>query len=321
MLDALGEVLRAVKMTGGVFLDTHFTAPWCVSARFTSDQCRPSLTDAVQIIAYHYVVSGRMLAAVEGESPFEVRAGETVVLSRNDPHLLGSALDMRPVGTEHLIQPGERGGLARIVHGGGGEPTRLICGFLGSDEQRNPLIATLPRMLKVDMVTAGSSDWIEASLNFALKGLQEGRVGSPAVMSRLSELIFVEAVRSYAASLVPEQKGWLAGMRDPAVGRALALMHAGVNLHWTAEQLAREVALSRSTFSDRFAGLVGMPPIRYLTAWRMQLAKEQLRSGHRSIAQVGYEIGYQAEEAFTRAFKREFGMPPAAWRKAKQLLG
>jgi len=320
-LDALWEVLRAVKMTGGVFLDTRFTAPWCVSASFTPDQCRPFLTDAVQIIAYHYVVGGRMLIMVEGESPLEVRAGETVVLSRNDPHILGSAMNMRPVGTERLIQPGDGGRLARIVHGGGGEPTQLICGFLGSDQHRNPLIATLPRMLKVDMVTAGSSDWIEASLNFALKGLQEGKIGSPAVMSRLSELIFVEAVRNYAASLAPEQKGWLAGMRDPIVGRALALMHGRVNHPWTTEQLAREVALSRSTFSDRFASLVGMPPMRYLTAWRMQLAKEQLRSGHRSIAQVGYEIGYQAEEAFTRAFKREFGMPPTAWRKTKQLQG
>jgi AraC-like DNA-binding protein len=317
-MDALGEVLGAVRMTGGVFLDARFSAHWCVSAKLTSEDLGPFLADPVQMIAYHYVVRGRMLVVVDGESPLEVCAGEAVLFARNDPHVLGSALVPRPVSADRLIQPGDAGGLARIIHGGGGEPTHLICGFLGSDQDRNPLIATLPRILKVDMVGAGSSEWLEASLSFAIKGLQEGKVGPSTVMSRLSELMFVEAVRGYAVALPAEQNGWLAGVRDPVVGRALALLHGKLDHPWTAENLAREVALSRSAFSDRFAVLVGMPPMRYLAAWRMQVAKEKLRRGRQAIAQIAYEVGYEADEAFTRAFKREFGMPPAAWRRTLQ---
>jgi AraC-like DNA-binding protein len=318
-MDALGEVLGAVKMKGGVFLDARFTADWCVCANMNANVLSPFVADPVQIISYHYVVQGSMLVAVEGEAPLEVRAGEAVLLARNDPHMVGSAINARPVRVGELVQPGESGGLAQIVHGGGGEPTNIICGYLASTEQRNPLLATLPRLLKIDMVHAGSSEWLEASLRFAIKGLQEGRVGSAAVMSRLSELMLVEGVRGYAATLSPEQKGWLAGMRDPVVGRALALMHGKVSHPWTAEELSREVALSRSAFADRFVALVGMPPVRYLTVWRMQLAQERLRGGHQSIAQIANAVGYEAEEAFTRAFKREFGLPPARWRDQQSM--
>ncbi|MDQ6432504.1 cupin domain-containing protein [Mesorhizobium sp. LHD-90] len=250
-MDALGEVLGAVRMTGGVFLDARFSAPWCVSANMDAGDLEPFLQNPVQMIAYHYVIQGRMQVMVDGESPLEVRAGETVVFARNDRHILGSALPAQPVRTGHLIQRNAAGALGQVVHGGGGEPTHIVCGFLGSAEHRNPLIATLPRALKVDMVGAGSSEWIEASLGFALKGLREGKIGSSTIMSKLSELMFVEAVRGYAATLPPERKGWLAGMRDPVVGQALALMHGRVNHPWTAEELAREVALSRSAFSDR----------------------------------------------------------------------
>jgi transcriptional regulator GlxA family with amidase domain len=137
-------------------------------------------------------------------------------------------------------------------------------------------------------------------------------------MSRLSEVMFVEAVRNYAATLAPDRKGWLAGMRDPVVGKALALMHGQPRDPWTAEDLADRVALSRSAFTDRFTTLVGTPPMRYLTGWRMQLAQDKLRSTSQSVAQIAYEVGYEAEAAFTRAFKREFGTPPAAWRTAQQ---
>jgi AraC-like DNA-binding protein len=317
-MDALRDVLEAVRMTGGVFLDARFTAPWCISANMDADDCRPFLSDPLQLIAYHYVARGRVLVAMDGERTLEVHTGETVLFPRNDPHVLGSTLNMHPVRAGTLLQPAEGGGLAKIVHGGGGEPTHLVCGFLGSNQHRNPLIATLPRMLKIDMAGAGNGGWIEASLGFALKGLQEGQVASSPVMSKLSELMFVEAVRCYAATLPTEQKGWLAGVRDPVVGRALALLHGKPNHRWTADDLAREVALSRSAFSGRFASLIGMPPMRYLTAWRLQVAKDKLRHGRESIARVAYDVGYEAEEAFTRAFKREFGMPPAAWRKTAQ---
>ena len=208
--------------------------------------------------------------------------------------------------------------LARIVHGGGGEATHIVCGFLASDQHSNPLIATLPRVLKVDMVQAGSDEWIESGLRFALRGLDKGLIGASTVMSRLSELMFVEAVRLYATTLPAEEKGWLAGVRDRYVGKALALMHGRPDHPWTAESLACEVSLSRSAFSDRFTAVIGMPPKRYLISWRLQVAKEMLREGRKPIAQIAHEVGYGAEVAFNRAFKREFGAPPAAWRKQAQ---
>jgi AraC-like DNA-binding protein len=270
------------------------------------------------VIAYHYVIEGRMLVMLEGEpgSTLEARAGETVLLPRNEPHVLASAPGLAPVSADDLVQPPQPGSLARIVHGGSGELTRIACGFLGNDRDSNPLIDSLPRLLKVDMSRSG--DWIESSLRLALRRLAEGEVGTSTLMARLSELMFVEAVRSYAASLPAAQRGWVAGLRDPAIGRALALVHRDARQAWTAEALAREVALSRSAFTDRFTALVGVPPGRYATRWRLQVAKDKLRDPRRSIAQIAFDAGYDAAEAFNRAFKREFGLPPAAWRRHAQ---
>jgi AraC-like DNA-binding protein len=136
-------------------------------------------------------------------------------------------------------------------------------------------------------------------------------------MSRLSELLFVEAVRNYAATLADGEAGWLKGLREPHVGRALALIHQNLATAWTAKSLAREVALSRSAFMDRFASLVGVPPIRYLTTWRLQTAKLNLRESSKTIRQLAHAVGYASEEAFSRAFKREFGVSPAYWRDGK----
>lgn len=317
-MDALSDVLQAVRLTGGVFLDAHFTAPWCVLSKIGPEDCRPFLAQPRQVISYHHVIDGRMIVTIDGEAPKEVGAGETVLVPRNDAHLLGSAAGLRPVTADGLVQPPGANGLARIVHGGGGAPTHIVCGFLGSDQQRNPLIATLPRLLKVDMTRAGSGAWIESSLQFAVRRLSEGKVGDATVMSRLSEAMFIEAVRSYVQTLPAGQTGWLAGMRDSAVGRAIALVHGRIDHGWTAEDLAREVGLSRSAFTDRFTALVGMPPKRYVTFWRLETAKEKLRDSDRTVAQVAYDVGYEAEAAFNRAFKREFGLPPAAWRKQAQ---
>lgn len=313
-MDPLTEVLRSVRLSGGIFLDACFTAPWCVSTNMTAADCRPFLKMPTQLIGYHFIIEGRLLLCVEGEAPIEVRAGEVVLLPRNDPHRLTSAPGLAPVSAHDLIQPSSDGGLARIRHGGGGEAVHLICGFLGSEELYNPLIATLPRVLKLDVRQGTSRDWIEASVRFAAGELTEGRLASSSVMSRLSELLLVEAVRNYSSTLGDHETGWLKGLADPHVGRALALMHHNASAPWSAEALAKEVALSRSAFVDRFTTLVGMPPIRYLTVWRLQTAKLNLRETRKTIAQLAHSVGYESEEAFSRAFKREFGQPPARWR-------
>lgn len=314
MMDPLSEVLRLVRLTGGVFLDARFTAPWCVTAQLAPEDCKPFLTAPAQLIAYHFVIDGTLLLGLGDAPPARIDAGEIVILPRNDGHTLASAPGLNPVSADGLIQSGADGGLAQIDHGGGGTPTHIVCGFLGSEEAKNPLLATLPPVLKIDVRQGTSRDWVEASVKFAARELAAGKFASSSVMTRLSELLFVEAVRNYAATLDDTKTGWLKGLTDPYVGRALALLHSRIAAPWTAEMLAAEVALSRSAFNERFTALVGMPPIRYLTYWRLQTAKERLREGRATVAQIAHAVGYDSEVAFNRAFKREFGLPPARWR-------
>jgi len=313
-MDPLSDLLRSVRLTGGVYVDCNFTAPWCVSSYLTAEDCRPILENPAQMIAYHFLLEGRMLLVLPGEPPVEVRAGEIVLLPRNDAHTVMSGPGLKPVDGHILVQASSTGGLARIDHGGGGAPTRMVCGFLGCKDDYNPLITALPLVLKIDIREGTSRDLIESSLKFAAGELAEGRLASSCVLSRLSELLLIEAVRRYSATLGEDAAGWLKGLKDPQVGRALALMHRDISAPWAAETLAREVALSRSAFMSRFTQLVGMPPIRYLAVWRLQSARMLLRETPKTIAQVAHAVGYDSEEAFSRAFKREYGVSPARWR-------
>lgn len=317
-MDVLSDVLRVVRLTGGVFLDAEFTAPWCVTSRISPADCEPYFPTPRHIISYHLIVEGSLKLQVDGEAPRDVTAGQIVLLPRNEPHLLGSFLSAKPINTHTLVRPPTGRGLARIVHGGGGETTRIVCGFLGCDTPFNPLLATLPNVMTLDVRAAPSGMWMESSFQFAAREAASGDMGSATMLAKLSELLFVEAVRRYVAELRAEQRGWLAGLRDPIVGRALALLHSRHRDPWTAERLAQEVGLSRSAFAERFTSLIGQPPMQYLTLWRMQLATNRLRESTASIARIAADVGYEAEAAFNRAFKREFGVPPATWRKQAQ---
>ncbi len=314
-MDVLSDVLRVVRLSGGVFLDAEFTAPWCVTSQIAPSDCEPYFPQPKHIICYHLIVEGALKLQVEDQPPVDVVAGQIVLLPRNDPHLLGSFLGAQPINTHTLIQPPSGRSLARIVHGGGGESTRIVCGFLGCDTPFYPLLATLPTVMMLDVRAAPSGMWMESSFQFAAREAASGDMGSATMLAKLSELLFVEAVRRYVAALRTEQRGWLAGLRDPVVGRALTLLHSRHREPWTAEQLAQDVGLSRSAFAERFTSLIGQPPMQYLTLWRMQLAAKRLRETTAPIARIAADVGYEAEAAFNRAFKREFGMPPAAWRK------
>lgn len=313
-MDPLSDVLGSVRLTGGVFLDARFTAPWSVTARISADDCSRFLTKPGQVICYHFVIDGRLLLSIEGGPSVELHAGEIVLLPHNDMHIMSSAAGLKPVPAGELVHFSQDGGLARIRHGGGGEATHLVCGFLASEDSYNPVMAALPQALTLDVRQGMSRDWIEASVRFAASELAEGRLASSSVMSRLSETLLVEAVRQYA-TLTNGNAGWLKGIKDPHVGRALALIHRDIGAYWSAEALAREVGLSRSAFMDRFSALVGIPPIRYLTLWRLETAKLHLRETQKTVAQLAHLVGYDSEEAFSRAFKREFGLPPARWRE------
>ncbi len=321
MTDPFSEVLRSIRLKGGIFLDSYFSAPWCVLAKVDAEDCKLHIENPAQMIGYHVLIEGELLLSVDGHDPITVREGEVVLLPRNDVHILASDLSLPPVNASELIVPAPDGGIARIEHGGGGKPARVVCGFLGSDTVFNPLIETLPQVLKVDVQESTSRAWIEASVRFAAAELTKGNFAASDVMSRLSELLLVEAVRSYAGDMTEHEmderaSGWLRGLADPYVGRALAAIHRDNSKSWTAEELAREVSLSRSAFVERFTTLVGMPPIRYATLWRLQTARQSLRDKRMTIAQLAYSIGYESEEAFSRAFKRAFGLSPGRWRDA-----
>jgi AraC-like DNA-binding protein len=185
------------------------------------------------------------------------------------------------------------------------------------DTLSNPLLASLPRLFKIDMRQDPRAAWLESSLKFAAAEAAHSRAGGTIVLARLSELLFVEAVRSCIEALPAHQTGWLAGVRDRYVGRALSLLHAHSVHPWTVDELARKVGLSRSALAQRFTDLLGQPPMQYLARWRLQIAAQELLIGRKSLAAVAEQIGYESEAAFSRAFRREFGMPPAGWRKSK----
>ncbi len=316
-MDVLAEVLRSVRLTGGLFLEAHFTAPWCVTGRVTAEDCKPFLVKPAQVIAYHFVLHGKLFLSIEGDCAIEVQAGEIALLPRNDSHMMASAAGLQPVKADDLIKPSPSGGLSRICHGGGGDPTHLVCGFLCSEETYNPLIASLPRVLKLDVRHVASREWIEASVRFAAGEVNKGTLASSTVLSRLSELLLMEAVRCYSLTLSDDGDGWLMALKDPHIGRALALMHQDVSAHWSAGALAGEVAMSRSAFMSRFKTCVGVPPIRYMTVLRMKTAKLQLLESAKTVTQVAHSVGYESEEAFSRAFKREFGLSPLRWREQR----
>jgi AraC-like DNA-binding protein len=216
-----------------------------------------------------------------------------------------------------IIHPPKDGGLFSIHHGGAGERTRMICGFLGCDSAKgNPVISTLPPLLKLNVEQGGAAEWIRSTFQYAAEEVSAGRVGSETVLAKLSELLFVEAVRRYAETLPDGQTGWFAGLREPFVARALALLHRDITRRWTVDDLGREVGLSRSALADRFIRLIGMPPMHYLANWRMEVAAQKLRNTNASLAQVAEVVGYDSEAAFSRAFKKAFGTAPATWRRS-----
>jgi AraC-like DNA-binding protein len=317
-MDALSDVLKVAHLTGGVFLHADFFAPWCMSARVPPEQCQPALGPASHLILYHYVVEGALRIRIENENREDlVAAGEVVLLPRNDPHLMGSDLSLPPVPGRDIIHPPEDGGLFSIHHGGGGARTRMVCGFLGcASAKDNPVISTLPSMFKLNVEQGGAGEWIQSTFRYAAEEVSAGRPGSETVLAKLSELLFVEAVRRYAETLPDHQTGWLAGLREPYVARGLALLHRDLTRRWTVDDLGREVGLSRSALADRFIRLIGMPPMHYLAHWRMQVASQKLRNTSASLAQVAESVRYDSEAAFSRAFKKAFSVAPATWRRS-----
>ncbi|HKQ26252.1 MAG TPA: AraC family transcriptional regulator [Burkholderiales bacterium] len=320
-MDALSDVLRAVRLSGAVYLNGEFTAPWCVESEADAALCASFLPHSKRVVSYHLITEGSCWAQLgdEEDSALQISAGEILVVPQGEMHVMGSKLDLPRTpssAAEHLeTAPGE---VMKLSFGGGGAKTRIVCGFLACDEVfSNPLLASLPRIFKVDVRNGDGSAWIESSLRFAAEEAAVSRAGSATVLAKLSELLFVEAVRRCLDKLPEDEKGWLAGLRDRFVGRALSLLHSQPAHPWTVDELAGKVGLSRSALAQRFSDFLGQPPMQYLARWRLQIAAQQLRDGEKSVADVADHAGYDSEAAFSRAFKREFGMPPASWRRSE----
>lgn len=317
-MDVLSDVLRVMRLKGGVFVRGEFSAPWCLASRVSPQNCSPYLGETAHVIPYHFVLEGRMRVRVADGVEFELEPGESVMFPRNDPHLLGSDLDRPPVNGDDVVRRPVEGGLPSIVLDGGGERARVVCGFLGTEDIRgNPIVGALPATLRLDVRDGSAGEWVRSTFHHAAEQIAAGRLGSEVLMSRLSELLFVEAIQRYIETLPGEQTGWLAGLRDPYVSRALSLLHARVAEPWTVEALGREVGLSRSALADRFGEILGMPPMQYLVSWRIHVAAHELVHGSKSIPQIAQEVGYESEASFTRAFKRVMGAPPATWRRQR----
>jgi len=319
--DALSDVLRTVRLTGATFFNVVARAPWVVEQPPRETILPKILPGADHLIAYHVVTEGRCFANIVGAEPIAIDAGEVIVFTKGDQHVMSSSPGMRADRAEPGPLDGALGSpLPFFINYGGDGPAsaRLVCGFLACDAQPfNPLLDNLPPVIKAADRNGGDTCWLGQFIHLAMIESAGRRAGGESVLARLSELMFIEVVRRYLEGLPAEQAGWLAGLRDPFVGKALSLMHGDPSRNWTIQKLARDVGLSRSMLAERFAELVGMPPMHYLAKWRMQIAAGLLSAGSVNLATVAAETGYGSEAAFSRAFKKMVGKPPSAWRAAQ----
>jgi AraC-like DNA-binding protein len=317
-MDPLSDVLNTVRLDGAVYLNAEFTAPWCARTRFGLMAAAGLPGADGPAVFFHFLLEGRCKVRLEsGGEAVDAGPGDLVVLPHDDTHILGSDLQLAPYDSTGLVSLPAAGEMIELRHGGGGEATRFVCGYLFCDRRvSRPLFESLPRLLRIPVGAAAGTAWVAELVRAGVRETAAANPGSASMLAKLSELLFVEAMRRYATSLPAGRKGWLAAMRDPQLGRALALMHAEPGRAWTVEDLAREVALSRSALGERFAELIGEPPMQYLTRWRLALAARSLRAGNEAIARIAERVGYESEAAFNRAFKREFGAPPAKWRRS-----
>jgi pimeloyl-ACP methyl ester carboxylesterase/AraC-like DNA-binding protein len=308
-MDVLDEILSSLRLSGGVVIDAQFTGDYCVRAQFTPDHCSPWFPTPQTMISYHYVRSGRTIAQVDGIPPIALEAGDIVILPRNDPHLLSSRTGLKPADVSEIGWITAEG-VHRVSSGSPGDKTEVWCGFLGTaDRGEHPLIDALPPLLTLH-ADAAQAEWLESSLRF----LSESKP-SPEIVARLAELFLAQAIREYVGQLPPSSKGWLRGLTDPAVSKALSVIHNHYAEDFDVETLAREAGVSRSVLGERFSELLGESPMRYCARWRMRMACNMLREGKQNTANVAHAVGFGSEAAFNRAFKREYGIPPAAWRK------
>jgi AraC-like DNA-binding protein len=331
--DTLSELLRAVRLRGALFFYLRCTDPW-VAETPRSREFGPAVMPGVDhVIPFHWVARGSCWAAIVGAEPTPLNEGDVVMFPQGDHHAISSTPGLRAKRVDpdiylaprrpqlpFVLDVSEGEETAALREGGGPECSTVVCGYLGCDAKPfNPLLASMPRVLRMTGLAADGGSLVASLLRSVVDESNRKRPGGEAVLERMSEMLFVEVLRRYADELPADQTGWLAGMRDPAVGRALAIMHESPAVPWTLERLGEQAALSRSTLHERFVHFLGQPPMQYLAQWRMQLASRRLRDTDAKVADVAAEVGYENEAAFSRAFRRAVGESPGAWRRARRV--
>ena len=315
-MEVLSEVLKAVKLNGAMFYNAEFSAPWCarsVDAHTVTSYLSPN---SQHVIIFHLLTEGCGYAHVEGDNrPLRLNAGDILIVPHGDRHILGNGPPVMPMDRSQVLEQVLSQGLKVSRMGGGGETTKFICGYMSCEPHLSEVfLGGLPPILKVSIRDGASGQWLENSIRYSVDNVDASGPGGEAVLAKLSEVLFVETLRRYIAKLPTEQTGWLAGVRDPEVGKALALLHRKPAHPWTIAGLANEVGTSRSVLAERFQRYLSKTPIGYLTRWRLQLGAQMLKSTSHSVAQIAAEVGYESEPSFNRAFKRAFTLPPARFR-------
>jgi AraC-like DNA-binding protein len=320
-MDSLSEILHSVKLEGAVFYNAEFTAPWGFRSPPTCDVAAFLRKRSKHVIIFHLLTAGRARGEVKNSAHrVNLVPGDIVVFPHGDAHIISNGSPSRIVNNgEHLSEVFSQG-MVISRRGGGGERTLFVCGYVACDRElcRNSF-GGLPPVFKVNIRNDHAGRWLEDSIKFLAEEASQNRAGSDAVLAGLSEALFVETLRRYMAEMPPQQTGWLAGARDPGVGAAPAHMHRAPEYPWTIANLAQQVGISRSVLAERFRQYLGEPPMNYLSRWRLQVGARMLASTSYSVARISGEVGYESEPAFNRAFKREFGTPPARFRMQARL--
>jgi AraC-like DNA-binding protein len=321
-MDAFSEILSGVKLNGAVFFTAEFSAPWGLSVPASNIAAATLGLGVAHLLLYHLVVEGGAVIELTDGQCTELKPGDVVIVPHGDSHHMSSGKGMKPPFPNYGITPKIKSrDLTPLQAGGGGEISRFVCGYMTCDPYLSrPILSGLPPVFKVNIRTDRSGHWLENSIMYLVEEAASGRIGSEAMLAKLSEALFVDTLRRYVAGLPEQQTGWLAGTRDPIVGKSLGLLHSRVAHPWTIADLADHVGISRSALVERFTRYLSEPPMTYLTRWRLQLAARSLERTSRGVADIAADVGYESEAAFNRAFKREFGQPPGRYRSDHKSL-
>jgi AraC-like DNA-binding protein len=319
-MDALSEALNAVRMTGAIFYYAECTAPWGFQVPHVQKVAHVLAPGTERLVGYHLVTEGRAIAQFAGSPAVPLSAGDVVIVPHGDAHTVSNGSPSTFFDSEASLVQYLVGGLTTMRVGGGGETTGFVCGYFGCERHADRLfLAGLPFMIKINLRGDPAGEWLENSIRHLVSQAGSERPGQAVLLSRMAEALFIETLRRYMEQLPPEQTGWLAAARDQVVGRALAALHREPGHRWSFDELAADVGTSRSVLAERFSRFLGESPLTYLARWRLQIAARRIQTTRDTILQVALDVGYESEAAFNRAFKREFGLPPAQYRK--KILG